>query len=238
MPGDCDATQARLKRSGGQRVGAAAQTTSDSISSMRIESLRKYQRRRRSGRFDDLPPPQRAAAEAHYHRLCARWGENLPQWRRAILVGRAKDLAIRPRDEAWARRLRRQGKTRSVTPLPSALASAENQPRAATQPVPNPHLPVELASCSEPIKLASSSPVVKMASSLAEPSISPTPAAHTVRLDVRGVTPSGVDGYDTSQRILADIAQRAFSNPHFSMAVPGKDLPPRWAWRLEVVPVP
>jgi hypothetical protein len=53
------------------------------------------------------------------------------------------------------------------------------------------------------------------------------------------MTPSGADGADTAQRILRDLEHRAFGqSPHFSMAVPGKDLPPRWAWRLEVVPVP
>jgi len=28
------------------------------------------------------------------------------------------------------------------------------------------------------------------------------------------------------------------NNPHFSLAVPEKDLPKQWAWRLEVVAVP
>jgi hypothetical protein len=60
----------------------------------------------------------------------------------------------------------------------------------------------------------------------------------TVRLDVHGVTTSGTDGSDTAQRILRDLERVFGQGLHFSIAVPAKDLPPRWAWRLEVVPVP
>ncbi len=64
------------------------------------------------------------------------------------------------------------------------------------------------------------------------------PSPHAVRLDIRGITASGRDGADTAQRILRDVELRAFGdNLHFSIAVPGKDLPPGWVWRLEVVPV-
>lgn len=199
----------------------------------RIPSLRRYQRSRRFGRFDDLQPVQRAAAEAHYQRLCARWGDDLPQWRRAILIGRAKDLVVRPRDGAWARTLRRKGKTRSVTPILHTLAPPPTAPRAATvalQPVAESHSPVNVARPPDQVKVALSPH---------EPSISLAPCVHAIRLDVRGMTPSGADGADTAQRILRDLEHRAFGqSPHFSMAVPGKDLPPRWAWRLEVVPVP
>jgi hypothetical protein len=80
---------------------------------VQISSLRHYQRRRGAGRFDDLPPDLRAAAEAHYQRLCRRWGDNLPQWRRAILIGRAKDLVLRPRDANWGRKLRKARRART-----------------------------------------------------------------------------------------------------------------------------
>jgi hypothetical protein len=174
-------------------------------SNVRISSLRRYQRPRRSGRFADLPLPQRAAAEAHFQRLCARWGDDLPQWRRAILVGRARDLVMRPRDCTWARRLRN---------------------------------PVTMASPGEPVQVASSLDL-KLAPSLPEPSIALAPSVHAVRLDIRGITASGTDGHDTAQRILRDLDHRAFGqSPHFSIPVPGKDLPPQWAWRLEVEPVP
>ena len=60
---------------------------------MQISSLRRYQRRHGAPRFDDLPPSQCAEAEAHYERLCARWGDNLPQWRRApdVLLARLSE---------------------------------------------------------------------------------------------------------------------------------------------------
>jgi hypothetical protein len=186
----------------------------------RIPSLSRYQRPRRSGRFADLRPPQRLAAEAHYQRLCARWGDNLPQWRRAILAGRAKDLVLRPRNGSWARRLRNSGK-QVVTPSQSVLPSAPA------------NLP---ASSSEGVMRTSERPS-NMASSDVELSAKPTP--YNSRLDIRGITTTGTDGYDTAQRILRDLSQRAFdSSPHFSLAVPSSALPPRWAWRLEIVPVP
>lgn len=108
----------------------------------RIQSLKRYQRRRRSGRFDDLPPAQRATAEAHYQRLCARWGDNLPQWRPAILVGRAKDLVLHPRSAAWARNLRnrRQPQPVAPAPLPPAVAPPveSRAVTAAPEPPPSP----------------------------------------------------------------------------------------------------
>jgi len=64
------------------------------------------------------------------------------------------------------------------------------------------------------------------------------PSPHAVRLDIRGITASGRDGADTAQRILRDVDHHAFGeSPHFSIAVPGADLPAGWMWRLEVVPV-
>ena len=59
-----------------------------------------------------------------------------------------------------------------------------------------------------------------------------------LRLDVHGVTRSGNDGADTAQRILRALSQTFDSGPHFSAAVPEKDLPKQWEWRLEVVAVP
>ena len=39
---------------------------------------------------------------------------------------------------------------------------------------------------------------------------------------------------DTAQRILRDLNQAFDSSPLFSVAVPEKDLPTQWQWRLEV----
>ena len=84
---------------------------------------------------------------------------------------------------------------------------------------------------------ASCSPA-NVASSVPAPSTQAPPAPHAVRLDIRGITASGRDGADTAQKILHDLELRAFGeSPHFSIGVPGTDLPRGWAWRLEVVPV-
>jgi hypothetical protein len=49
---------------------------------------------------------------------------------------------------------------------------------------------------------------------------------------------SGADGHDTARRILRDLDHALGRTVRFSVSVPGKDLPARWAWRLELVPVP
>jgi hypothetical protein len=63
-----------------------------------------------------------------------------------------------------------------------------------------------------------------------ELSTSPIPPS-VLRLDVHDITNSGHDGADTAQRILHALTQAFENNLHFSVAVPGKDLPARWAWR-------
>jgi hypothetical protein len=57
------------------------------------------------GPFAALTWPQQRAAEQLLWKFCQRWAGNLPQWRRAILVGQAKRLALNPPDSAWARRM-------------------------------------------------------------------------------------------------------------------------------------
>ncbi len=70
---------------------------------MRIDGLKKYQRRDRRDYFSDLPPPVRARAERLLKQFQARWAHDLPPWRFAILVGRARSLALNPPDSAWGR---------------------------------------------------------------------------------------------------------------------------------------
>jgi hypothetical protein len=68
------------------------------------------------------------------------------------------------------------------------------------------------------------------------PSRPPTDAA---ALFASGVTFTGRNGYETAQRILSDIAGRAFANdPRFLMGATSFAVLSRWAWRLEVTPVP
>ena len=195
----------------------------------RIHSLQRYQRSRRSLRFEDLPPAERAAAEGHYQRLCARWGNDLPQWRRAILVGRAKDLVLHPRDARWAIGLRRR---QEPAPLPcSHTAPYTNVPRAPYAPD---------TSLDSPTVIDTPCLETSASSTTALPrNVLCDVPAHARSLIATGVSTSGIDGHDTSERILRDLGDHAFGScPQFSMAASGKDLPRQWRWRLEVVPVP
>ena len=228
---------------------------------MRIESLQHYQRPRGAGRFDDLPSDQRAAAEAHYARLCARWGDDLPRWRKAILVGRAKDLVLRPRDAEWGRELRKQRQRRPpATDVSATVPHPSSQQPCISAPfldagVPTPvHISKVASSANtsdeapystraltvppQPAQVTSSPPEPKLASSPPGASTLTSPSLHAVRLDVRGLTARGTDGQDSAQRILRDIERRAFDEHlSFTIAVPEKDLPRGWVWRLEVIAV-
>jgi hypothetical protein len=71
-----------------------------------------FQRRRPrkpkgSDPFSDLPPAQRAEAKETFARLCRKWEPNLPPWRRAVLVGIARQLTLHPRGSEWGKRMRR-----------------------------------------------------------------------------------------------------------------------------------
>ena len=217
---------------------------------MRITSLKEYQRPRGAGRFADLPPDQRAVAAAHYQRLCARWGDDLPQWRRAILVGRAKDLVVRPRDANWGRRLRKARQRQPTAPDVSVPRQPPPQPGISTPPLhADGSTPVHINKVASSVSASHRAPYrtrahmaspqpAQVASSPPGASTPTSAAAHAVRLDVRGLTARGTDGLDSATRILRDVEHAFGQNPHFSIAVPEKDLPPGWIWRLEVIPVP
>ena len=73
---------------------------------MRIEGLEKYQRRNRSGYFEDLSPEAQHRAREWLSRFVQRRqasGQKLPQWKYAILVGQAKRLALNPPTSQWGR---------------------------------------------------------------------------------------------------------------------------------------
>jgi hypothetical protein len=71
---------------------------------MRIEALKDYEQRHLKGSyFLDLPPHLRDFARHHLRCLSERRQGHLPPWRFAILVGRAKFLAIRKPDSQWGR---------------------------------------------------------------------------------------------------------------------------------------
>ena len=147
---------------------------------IRINSLKRYQARRRRERFSDLPLHERAEAERHYQRLCARWADDLPQWRRAILIGRAKDLALRPRDGNWGRQLRRR-RPRAKCATPTASVNALDGTQSTTD-----RTVVPFASPQAPPTPSPSGPP--------KPTSSPT---YPAPIDVLGMSTTGTDGYDT-----------------------------------------
>jgi hypothetical protein len=91
--------------------------------------------------FDDLPPEVRWRAEGWLEGFCRRWKGNLPSWRRALLVGRARWLALNPPTSHWGRsmlakrggygaqqRFREQGRTGENHPAhKAARVSARNR---------------------------------------------------------------------------------------------------------------
>jgi hypothetical protein len=73
------------------------------VTFMRIESLKKYQRRNIGGPFDSLPAHLRISAMQWLDRFRKRWGKDLPPWRLAILIGQAKRLTLHPPTSQWGR---------------------------------------------------------------------------------------------------------------------------------------
>src|SRR5215813_9011593 len=73
------------------------------IMKRRIPGLTKYQGRNPRGYFADLPWDARQRAQRWLWLFRERWGNDLPQWRFAILVGQAKRLALNPPTSAWGR---------------------------------------------------------------------------------------------------------------------------------------
>ena len=58
-------------------------------------------KRNPAGPFADLTWEQQRAAEKWLHKFCAKWGNDLPPWRRGILTGVARRLAKNPPPEGW-----------------------------------------------------------------------------------------------------------------------------------------
>lgn len=62
----------------------------------------KTRKRNPAGPFADLTWEQQRVAEQWLWKFCKRWEGNLPPWRRAILTGVAKRLAVNPLSPAEA----------------------------------------------------------------------------------------------------------------------------------------
>jgi hypothetical protein len=112
--------------------------------SKRIPGLEPYRRRPPNGTFETLQFEARRKAQMLLWGFCQRWGNDLPPWRRAILVGQAKRLALNPPDSAWARRTlakRRASRAREVQAgrdRPDRQGTAARRSKLRTNPPPQP----------------------------------------------------------------------------------------------------
>ena len=93
------------------------------------------------GPFAGLPWQQQRAAEQWLWKFCQRWAGDLPQWRRAILTGVAKRLALNPPDPDWGRGmlatrggLAVQEKYRQMAIDPTAAATVARKRKLLTNP--------------------------------------------------------------------------------------------------------
>jgi hypothetical protein len=69
----------------------------------KIPGLQNYRDRKSNGTFEDLPFNLRNEAQMRLWHMCQPWGNDLPGWRYAILVGQARRLARNPPDSVWGR---------------------------------------------------------------------------------------------------------------------------------------
>jgi len=73
----------------------------------RIPALDPYRKPAPSGGpFAALNWPQQRTAEQLLWEWCQKWGTNLPPWRLAILVARARRPALHPLNSAWGKQIR------------------------------------------------------------------------------------------------------------------------------------
>lgn len=107
----------------------------------RIPGLEPYRRRPPNGTFEALPHAVRQRAQMWLWKFCQRCGNDLPPWKRAILVGQAKRLARNPPDSAWGHRmlakrggLAAQEKYKREGINPTAKATAARKRKLQTNP--------------------------------------------------------------------------------------------------------
>jgi hypothetical protein len=112
----------------------------------RIPALDPYRKPAPSGGpFAALNWPQQRTAEQLLWEWCQKWGTNLPPWRLAILVARARRLALHPLGSAWGKSLRcRRGGLaaqewyKRVGIVPTGNATAARRSKLLTNPPPQP----------------------------------------------------------------------------------------------------
>ena len=77
------------------------------VRNKRISALDPYRRPSApGGAFASLPYEARRRAEQFLWKWCQKWGTDLPPWRFAILVARARRLALHPLTSAWGKQMR------------------------------------------------------------------------------------------------------------------------------------
>jgi len=93
------------------------------------------------GAFAGLTWQQQRVAEQWYYKFCKRWAGNLPQWRRGILTGVARRLALNPPVPDWGRRMLATRGGRAVQEKykregrnPTAAATAARKRKLQTKP--------------------------------------------------------------------------------------------------------
>jgi hypothetical protein len=108
----------------------------------RIPALDPYRRPAPRGNyFSDLPYEAQQRAQRLLWKWFQKWGTDLPPWRLAILVARARRLALHPLTSAWGKRMRcRRGglaaqedcRLRGIEP--TAKATAARRRKLQTNP--------------------------------------------------------------------------------------------------------
>ena len=89
-------TAGKVERYSSERVPLLKAAAKDPVTG-------KVKKRNPAGPFADLTWAQQRVAEQWLYKFCARWGNDLPPWRRGILTGVAKRLAVKPFTRARAR---------------------------------------------------------------------------------------------------------------------------------------
>ena len=82
-------TAGKVERYSSERVPLLKAAAKDPVTG-------KVKKRNPAGPFADLTWAQQRVAEQWLYKFCARWGSDLPPWRRGILTGVAKRLAVKP----------------------------------------------------------------------------------------------------------------------------------------------
>lgn len=112
----------------------------------RIPGLERYRKPAPpGGPFSSLPWTRQRAAEQLLWKWCQKWGTDLPPWRLAILVARARRLALHPLNSAWGKQMRcrrgglaAQEQYRREGVNPTAKATAARRSKLLTNPPQHP----------------------------------------------------------------------------------------------------